>query len=156
MTDPCNSIPSCPQPAKRRRCYFGEKDSMISRISYMGAFITWLTFMSSLSSLQAQGVAMAGMSETLTDDSGAVLAGATVTDSGGRFAVADLPIGSYDLRASNSGFDPVVRSTILLTVGADLVIDFPLKVGQARQDVIVSAQVSHVETQTGAVSSLVS
>jgi hypothetical protein len=79
----------------------------------------------------------------------------TITDSGGRFAIADLPIGSCDVRASSPGFDPVVRSAIVLTVGAELVIDFTLKIGQARQDIIVNAQVSRVETQTGAVSSLV-
>jgi hypothetical protein len=142
---------------------------MISRTSYVGAFISCLMFTSSLSSLRARGVAMARFSGTWTDDSGAVLVGAnvqaknpetdcswsTVTDSGRGFAVADLPIGPYDVRASNPGFDPVVRSTILLTVGADPVIDFTLKVGQTRQDVIVIAQVSRAETQTGAVSSLV-
>ena len=143
---------------------------MISRISFTGAIISCLPFMSSLSSLQAQGVATARISGTLTDESGALLVGATVqaknvemgssrstvSDSGGRFAIADLPIGSYDVRASRPGFDPVVRSAIVLTVGADLLIDFTLKIGQARQDVIVNAQVSRVETQTGAVSSLVS
>jgi hypothetical protein len=148
----------------------GEKDSLISRTSFISAPISWFTFMPLLSSLQAQGVATARISGTLTDDSGAVLAGAavqaknlemgssrsTVTDSGGRFAIADLPIGSYNVRASSPGFDPVVRSAIVLTVGADRVIDFTLKVGQAHQDVIVNAQVSRVETQTGAVSSLVS
>jgi len=142
---------------------------MISRTSFITALVGWLTYMSSLSSLQAQGVAMARISGTLTDDSGAVLFGATVqaknvergnsrstvTDSRGRFAIADLPIGSYDVRASSPGFDPVSRSPVGLTVGADLVIDFTLKVGQARQEVIVDAQVSPVETQSGAVSSLV-
>jgi carboxypeptidase family protein len=130
----------------------GENDSMISRTSFIGALISWFTFMSLLSSLQAQRVATARISGTLTDDSGAVLVAATVqarnlemgssrstvTDSGGRFAIADLPIGSYDVRASSPGFDPVLRSAIVLTVGADLVIDFTLKIGQARQDVIVN------------------
>ena len=143
---------------------------MISRTSLIFALINWLTCMSVLSSLQAQGVATARTSGTLTDDSGAVLAGATVqaknlemgssrstvTDSAGRFAIADLPIGSYNVRASSPGFDPILRSGIVLTVGAGLVIFFTLKIGQARQDVIVNAQVSRVETQTGAVSSLVS
>ena len=139
---------------------------MISRAPSVVALI-WAAFIAG--SLHAQGVATGRISGTLTDDSGAVLVGAsvqakiletgtsrsTVTDSGGRFAIADLPIGSYDVRASNPGFDTVARSAIALTVGADLVIDFTLKVGQARQEVIVNAQVSRVETQTAAVSSLV-
>src|SRR4029077_14110453 len=139
---------------------------MISRAPSVVALI-WAAFIAG--SLHAQGVATGRISGTLTDDSGAVLVGAsvqakiletgtsrsTVTDSGGRFAIADLPIGSYDVRASNPGFDTVARSAIALTVGADLVIDFTLKVGQACQEVIVNAQVSRVETQTAAVSSLV-
>ena len=110
----------------------GEEDSMISRTSFIGALISRFTFMSLLSSLQAQGVATARISGTLTDDSGAVLVGVTVqaknvemgssrsrvTDSGGRFAIGDLPIGSCDVRASRPGFDPVVHSAIMLTVGA--------------------------------------
>jgi hypothetical protein len=143
---------------------------MASRTSTRRALISFFTFISLVSYLRAQGVATARISGTLTDDSGAVLVGAavqaknlemgssqsTVTDSGGRFAISYLPIGSYEVRASNPGFDPVVRSGIVLTVGGDLVIDFTLKIGQARQDVIVNAQVSRVETQTGTVSSLVS
>jgi len=143
---------------------------MISRTSFIGALISWLTFMSSFSSLQAQGVATARISGTLTDDSGAVLVGATVqakdvekgssrstvTDSEGRFAIADLLVGSYDVKASSPGMETVVRPAVALTVGASLVLDFTLKVGRASENVIVNAQVSRVETQTGAVSSLVS
>jgi len=143
---------------------------MSSRILFTGALIVWLTLTSFPSSLHAQGVASARISGILTDESGAVLVGATVqaknvemgsfrstvTDSGGRFAIVDLPIGSYDVRASRPGFDPIVRPAITLTVGAELVIDFTLKVGQARQDMIVDARVSRVETQASTVSSLVS
>ena len=123
----------------------------------------------SLGRLQSQGVATARLSGTVTDQAGALVGGATVqatnlgtgssrstvTDSAGRFAIVDVAIGSYDVRASNPGFDPVVRPAIVLTVGADLVVDFTLKVGQARENVIVNAEVSRVETQTAAVSSLV-
>jgi hypothetical protein len=42
----------------------------------------------------------------------------------------------------------------MLTVGANLVVDFTLKVGQTRENIVVNAQVSRVETQTAAVSSL--
>lgn len=141
---------------------------MISR-TFVFVLIACFTLAAMISRLQAQGVATARISGTLTDQSGAVLTGAsvqatnlatgnsrsTLTDSQGRFAIADLAIGFYDVRVSNPGFDPVVRSAIVLTVGADLVVDFTLNVGQARENVIVNAQVSRVETQTAAVSSLV-
>jgi hypothetical protein len=133
------------------------------------SIVGWVAFMASFGFLHAQGVATGRISGTLTDDSGAVLPGvtvqathletggsrSTVTDSGGRFTIADLAIGSYDLRASNPGFDRVVRSAIVLTVGTNLVVDFTLKVGHARDSVMVNAQVSRVETETAAVSSLV-
>ncbi len=142
---------------------------MISRTSFAGAHIRWFTFMSLLSSVQAQGVATARISGTLTDNSGAVLVGATVqannvemgssrltvSDSEGRFAIADMPIGSYDVKASRPGMETVVRSGVVLTVGASLVLDFTLKVGRASENVIVNAQVSRVETQTAAISNLV-
>ena len=130
--------------------------------------LAWFALAATLC-LQAQGVATARISGTLTDQSGAVLVGATVqatnlgtagsrstvTDSEGRYAMADLAIGSYDVRASNPGLDPVFRSDVILTVGADLVVDFILKIGQARENLTVNSQVSRVETQTAVVSSLV-
>jgi len=110
---------------------------VISRTLWRGALVCWFTFVSLLSSLQAQGVATARISGSLTDDSGAVLVGArvqaknaemgssrsTVTDSGGRFNIADLPVGSYDVTASAAGLETVIRSGVTLTVGASLVLD---------------------------------
>ena len=128
-----------------------------------------LILSASLGHLQSQGVATARLSGTVTDQAGALVGGATIqathlatreqwsatTDSAGRFAILDLPIGGYDVRASSPNLEPIVRSGVLLTVGASAVIDFTLKVGDTRQSVTVDAQVSRVETQTAAVSSLV-
>ena len=128
-----------------------------------------LIFASSLGHLNAQGVATARISGTVTDESAARIAGGTVqamdlgtggrwsavTDLAGRFTIADLPIGPYNVRATSPSLESVVRSGVVLTVGANLVIDFTLKIGQRSETVIVSSQVSRVETQTGAVSTLV-
>jgi Carboxypeptidase regulatory-like domain/TonB dependent receptor-like, beta-barrel/TonB-dependent Receptor Plug Domain len=109
------------------------------------------------------------ISGTAADTSGAALVGATVkatntgtnvsqssvTDADGRYRIADLPIGTYSVQASQSGFQTVVHTNITLTVGANLVVDFSLPVGQVTQTVNVESQVSRVETQTAAVSSLV-
>ena len=51
--------------------------------------------------------------------------------------------------------ETVVRSDVVLTVGASLVLDFTLKVGRASENVIVNSQVSRVETQNAAISNLV-
>ena len=117
----------------------------------------------------AAQVETATISGSATDSSGAVVAGAkvsaknagtnitqsTVSDAAGRFRIPDLPIGTYDVSASLAGFQTVVHKGITLTVGANLVVDFSLPVGQVSQTVNVESEVSRVETQTAAVSSLV-
>jgi hypothetical protein len=121
-----------------------------------------------VSRLAAQ-VETATISGTATDSSGAALVGAavqarnvatnitqsTVTDPEGRYRIPDLPVGNYEVQTSLSGFQTVVHKSITLTVGANLVVDFSLPVGQVSQTVSVQGEVSRVETQTGSVSSLV-
>ncbi|MGH9561433.1 MAG: TonB-dependent receptor domain-containing protein, partial [Terracidiphilus sp.] len=106
---------------------------------------------------------------TATDSSGAALVGAkvtatntgtnaqqsTVADTAGRYRIPDLPVGTYDVQATQTGFQKVVYQNITLTVGANLVVDFSLPVGEVSQTVNVEGEVSRVETQTAAVSSLV-
>jgi Carboxypeptidase regulatory-like domain len=117
----------------------------------------------------AAQVETATLSGTAADSSGAALVGAsiqarnvgtnvtqsTVSDAAGRYRIGDLPIGAYEVQASLSGFQTVVHKSITLSVGANLVVDFSLPVGQVSQTVNVEGEVSRVETQTAAVSSLV-
>ncbi len=118
----------------------------------------------------AAQVETATISGTATDSSGAALVGAnvearnvatniaqsTVSDSQGRYRIPNLPVGDYEVRASMSGFQTVIHKAITLTVGAHLVVDLSLPVGQVTQTVNVESEISRVETQTAAVSSLVS
>ncbi|MBV9770615.1 MAG: TonB-dependent receptor [Bryobacterales bacterium] len=78
-----------------------------------------------------------------------------ITDSEGRYTVPQLGIGTYDIMISKTGFQRAVRSGVTLTLGADLVIDFHLVLGQANESVNVSGEVTQVETTSSAVSSLV-
>ena len=108
----------------------------------------------------------ATISGTATDASGGAIAGAkveatnlgtnavqsTVTDSAGRYRLADLPVGTYNLQASNPGFKTLVHSGVVLSVGGSIVIDFSLPVGQISQTVNVEAEVSRVETESSEVS----
>jgi hypothetical protein len=79
---------------------------------------------------------------TVTDMSGAFLPEASIqvrnagtgavqsvpSDSQGRFRVADLAVGEYEVQALKTGFSTVVRKGIVLNVGAQMVVDFSLPV----------------------------
>jgi hypothetical protein len=118
--------------------------------------------------LQAQ-VQTAGISGTATDASGAVLAGAQIqatnqttnasetalTDAQGRYRIADLPVGTYNVKATHSGFQTVVHKDVTLTVGSAIVMDFSLPVGKTTETVSVDAEVSRVETETSEISALI-
>jgi hypothetical protein len=111
----------------------------------------------------------ASIQGTVSDPSGAAIAGATVqvknvgtgttqsitTDTQGRYSVPNLPIGNFEFQASMSGFQTVVRTGVTLSVGSESVIDFKLQLGQQQQTVTVEGQVSQVETTSSTVSSLV-
>jgi hypothetical protein len=113
--------------------------------------------------------ATASISGTVTDTSGAAMADAAVlvrnlgtgivqsvaSNAQGRYTLADLAIGDYELQAAKPGFQTVVRPGITLTVGAQPVVDFSLPVGQSQQTVTVQAEVSQVDTQSTAVGALV-
>jgi hypothetical protein len=132
----------------------------------MSAFLLLVGLGSEL--VRAQS-ATATISGTVTDSSGAVVGDAAVqarnvdsgftqtvqTDTQGRYRIAELGIGSYELQASETGFQTLVHSGITLTVGSQSVVDFALTVGQAQQTVTVQGEVEQVETESTAVGTLV-
>ena len=79
----------------------------------------------------------------------------TVSDSEGRYRVADLGIGDYGVWSSKQGFATVIRNGITLTVGSQNVVDFSLTVGQQQPTITVEAQASQVETTNATVGALV-
>jgi hypothetical protein len=86
-------------------------------------------------------------------DTGATLN--TVTNQQGGYTAATLNIGNYAVTATASGFETSTHNGIVLSVGANTVVDFALPVGQSIQTVTVEGQVSQVETSSTTVSSLV-
>ncbi len=117
------------------------------------------------SHLNAQGTS-ATVQGTVTDSSGAVIATATVqvkntntgqtqnvpTSAQGRYTAVDLPIGTYDVTATANGFQTTLRKGIVLTVGAQTVVDFSMAVGQSQQTVTVEGAVSQVDTVSSTLS----
>ncbi|HJQ35659.1 MAG TPA: TonB-dependent receptor [Thermoanaerobaculia bacterium] len=103
------------------------------------------------------------------DDSGGVVPGVTVTatntatnqtrtattDSEGRYYIAALTAGVYDVTAELSGFAPQKRSGYRLVLGQRADLDFQLRVGTS-ESIVVSANAPVVDTTQADVSTVVS
>ncbi len=131
-------------------------------------FCSLTTYLVLATNLPGQGTT-ATILGTVTDTTGAVLPEAVVriqnvgtgaaqsstSDSQGRFRIADLGVGEYEVQAAKAGFSTLVHKGVILTVGAQTVVDFALPVGQQQQTVTVEGQVSQVQTTNSAVAALV-
>jgi len=109
----------------------------------------------------ATAAKMAGtmLSGTVTDRSGAVIPGATVTvtdpqvrlsrtiksDANGRYLAAGLEPGSYDLDASAPGFKSSHLTSVVVTPANENVANLTLDVGAASETVTVEASPAPVE-----------
>ncbi len=112
----------------------------------------------------------ASLSGRVTDPTGAVLAGATVTaksqetgltrstltDSAGRYELTALPVGQYTVTAIKDGFSERVRSGISLVIGEDATVDLTLAIGSVSQQIKVSGNAALVNATTQNISGLVS
>ena len=106
---------------------------------------------------------------TVTDPSGAVVPNVTITithsetgrvtvftsNDAGQYVAPDLPIGHYDVKAAVTGFKVAERVGLVLSQGDRARIDFQLQIGTTAQSVSVEANPVAVQTDTGAVSTLV-
>lgn len=105
----------------------------------------------------------------VSDASGAVLAGAKVTarhvetgmtrsgvsGADGRFVLAGLPVGDYEVRAQFEGFRPLVRSGVTLAVNEIVLLDYVLQVGTLDQEIVVTGQTTPINVYTHELSYLV-
>jgi outer membrane receptor protein involved in Fe transport len=104
---------------------------------------------------------------TITDDSGAVLPGATVTathvatgavrtavtDTEGRYQFLLLPVGAVELKVEFEGFKTAV-SHVTLAIGDKVRADTKLEVGALRETVSVTVENPTLQTQTSSVAAL--
>src|SRR5215469_11758557 len=72
---------------------------------------------------------------TITDPSGAAVAGAnvTITDESGAYAAPNLEPGTYRVRAEGKGFKTLERPNVQLEVATDVRLDFALQPGQVNE-----------------------
>jgi len=145
--------------------------SKIRTINTSAYFLTFVTLVCSLwltPPAHAQ-VAGATLSGTVTDQSGAILPQAsisirnvstditrtTTTSAAGFYSVPNLLPGTYDVKASAPGFSTHLSTGVILTVGAQQVLDFSLQVGQISQTVEVSTEAPNVELASSSISATV-
>ena len=78
-----------------------------------------------------------------------------VTESDGRYRLAGLAPGRYELRLELQGFGPVAVTDITVTTGGDVVRDVTMQVQGVQESVSVSAEAPVVETTRSEVSGVV-
>jgi hypothetical protein len=116
--------------------------------------------------LSAVGLAQelaATLTGTVTDPSGAVVAGASVvvhnedtgtdirsvtTNDTGSFNITHLPAGRYTVTVQNAGFQTYVGKDVILNVAEKHTLDVALKTGQTSATVEVTAENTPIQTKT--------
>ncbi|PYT12410.1 MAG: TonB-dependent receptor, partial [Acidobacteria bacterium] len=133
----------------------------IAVLAFSATLLTGLVFAQS-------EVGSATLNGTITDPSGAAIAGAKVTATNtatgftrgttttdtGLFSFPALPVGNYDVSVEAQGFKTAKRARMALAIGAVATLDARLEIGTATETVDVSSEAGLVETtrsQTGSV-----
>jgi hypothetical protein len=133
------------------------------RQCFLGALILILT------NGVAHAQATAQLSGRVTDESGGVLPGVTVTvtqtntgltrttvtDDSGGYVLPNLPIGPYRLEVMLAGFRPYAQTGIVLQVGGTPAINVALALGELAETVTVEAAAPLVDTQSAGISEVV-
>ena len=119
--------------------------------------------------LRGQVTAVAQVSGSITDPSGAAIGNAqvtmtevdkrtvhsTTTDANGSYTLPNLPVGPYRLEVKVPGFKDYIQTGIELVVNNNIQANVTMQVGSASEHVEVSAAASMVETKENSVSGLV-
>jgi Carboxypeptidase regulatory-like domain/TonB-dependent Receptor Plug Domain len=126
-------------------------------------------FMLNAVPLMAQSSTTGGLTGTVTDPSGAVISGATVTvtnlgtgqtrtvttDANGSYKLNQLEPGNYSVTFSASGFKSLQIPSITVSITETSVVNRSLEVGAQTQQVTVEATSQTIQTQNATVGTLV-
>jgi len=111
-----------------------------------------------------------GISGLVTDSSAAIIPGATVsakdnatgakvttvTTAAGIYSFISLAPGSYEVSASQSGFDTSVRKNVIVTVDQETTVNIALRVGAISEVVTVNESTALIDTANSTVGQLIS
>lgn len=124
---------------------------LTTMLALLGAFVP---------TAQAQ-VAQAELRGTVTDESGGILPGATVSathvDTGitrdtvtsdrGTYVMPALPIGNYTVKAELAGFSIVSKEGITLNVGGSGILNFSLQLATVQETITVTGEAPLIDTK---------
>jgi len=141
-----------------------ERGCLLSNRSRLLPILVGFVLTATLSAI-AQG-GRANINGTVSDEAGAVVAGAqvsarnvstgqttaVVTSSGGTYSLPFLPIGRYEISATQNGFNTETQTDITLTADQVATVNFSLKLGKVTTKVEVMASGTQLETSTGELS----
>src|SRR5438067_6419430 len=133
---------------------------MVARFGFVVRLILGLLVM--LNTLAFGQSSTANILGNVTDQSGAAVAGATVTisntgtglqrvtqtDASGNYAVPTLPVGNYKVEAKSPGLQTQVANNVELQVNQNSVQNFSLKVAQASEVITIEATAPVIESTT--------
>jgi outer membrane receptor protein involved in Fe transport len=119
--------------------------------------------------VMAQDISTAQLNGTVHDPSGAVVPGAiisvedvskgfsrtTTSDGQGNYHVVLLPPGTYTVTVTSPGFNKLIESNIILTIGEQAQLLLSLPIGAADQVVTVSSGADIIETERSSQSTTV-
>jgi hypothetical protein len=120
-----------------------------------------LVMLAAFAPIPAQGQSGGSISGTVKDPSGAVIAAAQVssrntgtgvvqttqTNTEGVYAFPSLPVGTYEIDISLSGFKPYKRTGLTLDVNSKLKVDADLQLGAATEQIVVHENAVQVDTE---------
>jgi hypothetical protein len=135
-------------------------------IRRLAIFLLGIAFCGQLVWSQVNSATISG---TVRDASGAVLPGASIavlnqdtgntrtvtSNASGRYSAPGLGLGNYQVTAQLAGFQTLVRSGVVLTVGQEAVIDVTLQVGAVTQTVEVTGEAPLIETSNANLGGLI-
>jgi Carboxypeptidase regulatory-like domain len=121
-----------------------------------------LTIVSTAGIALAQNATVTG---TITDPSGAIVAGATievknpqngqvyssVSTQTGNYTVAAVPVGTYEMSVSSSGFKTYNRTRLVFAAGQVARLDVTMEVGASTESITITAETPLLKTENSEV-----
>jgi hypothetical protein len=140
-----------------------KKEDELGAVQKLASFLAVCVVVLGLSTAGLAQELAATLTGTVTDPSGAVVAGAAVlvhnnetgidvrsvtTTNSGNFNITNLPAGRYTVTVRNGGFQTYVANEVILNVAEKHTLDVQLKTGKTSETIEVTAENTPIQTTT--------